>query len=470
MSLRTKLIVVFLVATLAPMAVLLWVTTQLLETSMQYATTAELDELSRSLESTGREVYQQVKEKLQRQRAAGDAPAARFLLEHRGAWPAEVAAFHASPQPERFLLQGQNGERLQLLVRGPDGSVSLFESPIGGLGMNRLARQFTRARGVVERARTLDVRRGLTLTLLAAAAGVYLLSLAILVWIAFRVSKPMRELAGGLSSLASGDFSVRLTGEGPDEAGQAIAAFNDTASHLADSRDKVVHLTRVASWQTLARKMAHEVKNSLTPIRLTMEEIAVRNGSVDAQFLKHASNIVADEVTTLERRVRAFSEFASEPAAARCELNCQSLVEDRLALLRTAHPGVAFELECDRAAAVLADPDLLKGALHNLIENAAHAAGDGGTVRARITESNSEVILEIMDSGPGLSDLARSTLFEPTITFKKDGMGLGLSIARRSIVLCGGSIQHCNGPLGGACFRITLPAAAKLEGASAPHA
>jgi two-component system, NtrC family, nitrogen regulation sensor histidine kinase NtrY len=469
-SLRAKLVVVFLIATLAPMAALLWVTTQLLETSMQYATTAELDELSRSLESTGRELYQQVKDKLYRQRASGAEPAARFLPENRSGWPAEIAAFESSAQHERFLLQGPNGDRLQLLVRQPDGAIALYESPIGGSGMNRLSRQFSRARNLVDRANSLDVRRGLTLTLLAAAAGVYLLSLAILIAIAFRVSRPMRDLAQGLQRLASGDFSVRLSGEGADETGQAIVAFNDTARHLADSQDRVVHLTRVASWQTLARKMAHEVKNSLTPIRLTMEEIGARNGRVDPSFLKQASAIVADEVTTLERRVRAFSDFASEPAAAPCVCSAASLVEDRLALLRAAHPETRFESVIDNTVQFLADPDLMKGALHNLLENAAHAAGPEGIVRVRVAQQDSHAVIEVMDSGPGLTDLARSTLFEPTITFKKDGMGLGLSIARRGVVLCGGAIDHAPGPLGGACFRITLPAVAQPQGAPVVHA
>ena len=93
-----------------------------------------------------------------------------------------------------------------------------------------------------------------------------------------------------------------------------MRAFNRSARELQQSRDRLVHLTRFASWQTLARKMAHEVKNSLTPIRLTMEEIAARSDEHDPRFLEQAAQIVVDEVGTLERRVRAFSEFRRRAA------------------------------------------------------------------------------------------------------------------------------------------------------------
>jgi nitrogen fixation/metabolism regulation signal transduction histidine kinase len=370
----------------------------------------------------------------------------------------EASAFAGSGETEWFATAGVNGEILQYWVRGKDGQISLYERKLG-VGMRRLTDQFTRARGLVDRAQTYDLRRGLTLTLLSTAAGVYFLSLAILVLMAVRVSRPMRDLTRGLQTLASGDLTVRLAGGGPDEAGQAIAAFNETAAQLADSREELVQLTRVASWQTLARKMAHEVKNSLTPIRLTMEEIGARNGSVDAGFLRQASQIVADEVTTLEKRVRAFSDFASEPPAhLRC-MDLNALVEERVAFLRPLHPGVSYDLQLAEGAAATGDPDLLRGVLTNLLENAAHAVGAEGRILTKTFVDGPRTGVAVADSGPGLSELARSTLFEPSITFKKNGMGLGLSIARRSVLLCGGEIEHRESELGGAAFVVTLPGA-----------
>jgi signal transduction histidine kinase len=134
-----------------------------------------------------------------------------------------------------------------------------------------------------------------------------------------------------------------------------------------------------------------------------------------------------------------------------------ALVEERIAFLKSAHPEVTYDVRLapERPTAI-ADPDLIKGVLTNLLENAAEAARPGGTVLASTSVAGSKLNVEVQDSGPGLSAQARSTLFEPTISFKKGGMGLGLSIARRSAGLCGGDIQAFDGELGGAGFRVVL--------------
>src|SRR5205814_165197 len=172
-------------------------------------------------------------------------------------------------------------------------------------------------------------------------------------------------------------------------------AFNRTAGQLEQNRERLVYLTQIASWQTLARKMAHELKNSLTPIRLTVEEILARHPGTERQFMTQAAQIVVSEIESLERRVRAFSEFSAEPA-----------------------------------------------------------------VHLSMVDLNG--VVEVHDSGAGLSAEALKTLFEPTITFKARGMGLGLSIARKDALVCGGDLILVPGKLGGAGFRLILP---KQEGA-----
>jgi signal transduction histidine kinase len=176
-------------------------------------------------------------------------------------------------------------------------------------------------------------------------------------------------------------------------------------------------------------------------------------------FLEQAAQIVADEVNTLEKRVRAFSEFASEPPVLPREVDVNALVEERVAFLRTAHPEVNYEMRLSpEHPTAVADPDLIKGVLTNLLENAAQAAQPNGTVLVATSRLGTRLSIEVHDSGPGLSVQARSSLFEPTISFKKGGMGLGLSIARRSALLCGGDIETVEGELGGAAFRVSLGA------------
>ena len=166
------------------------------------------------------------------------------------------------------------------------------------------------------------------------------LSLALVIYLSVRISRPIQRLTTGLGDLAAGRFDTRLEPTGRDEVGLAIEAFNRTAGQLQRNRDRLVYLTQVASWQLLARKMAHELKNSLTPIRLTVEEIAARQSSADPEFFERAAAIVVDEVTSLERRVRAFSEFAAEPEARPSRLDLDALVRERVDFLRAAHPGV----------------------------------------------------------------------------------------------------------------------------------
>ena len=203
--------------------------------------------------------------------------------------------------------------------------------------------------------------------------------------------------------------------------------------------------------------MAHELKNSLTPIRLTVEEIASRQTQTDRQFMDQAVQLVVDEIETLERRVRAFSEFSSEPEPRPSTLDLNSLVEERVAFLKPGHVEVTYDTRlAESRPQAFADADQVKGILTNLLENAAEAARHVLTVTSVM---DGKVLIEIHDSGPGLSEEASRSLFEPTITFKKRGMGLGLSIARKSALLNGGDIMPVESELGGAGFCVVLPKA-----------
>jgi nitrogen fixation/metabolism regulation signal transduction histidine kinase len=200
------------------------------------------------------------------------------------------------------------------------------------------------------------------------------------------------------------------------------------------------------------------LKNSLTPIRLTVEEILARQPEADAAFLEHAARIVVDEVESLERRVRAFSEFASEPPNHPAALDVNLLIAERVRLLCAAHPEVTYRQDADpNPLFVWADADRVKGILTNLLENAAEAAGAGGVVLSITRMDGRHVVVEVHDSGPGLTAEARSMLFEPSISFKQHGMGLGLAISRKNALVAGGDLAAIDGRLGGAAFQLTLP-------------
>ncbi|HEX5109668.1 MAG TPA: HAMP domain-containing sensor histidine kinase [Vicinamibacterales bacterium] len=457
-GLRTRLIVAFLVATVLPLVATIWIATSLLDRSLGYATTGELDHLSRTLESSVRQFYQREREALRSDALAGRRTPTRYGAARADAWPESVRAFWESGEAERFSLSGSGGDHVDYMRRQPQG-VDVFSRDLGGIHMQALSSEVSRARELAGSIESRDLRRGFTLALLLLIAAVWIVSLVPLIFIAHRVSQPIQRLTAGLTDFAAGDWNRRVESDRRDEVGRAVEAFNHMAEQLQQNRERLVYLTQMSSWQSLARKMAHELKNSLTPIRLTVEEMLARQPSADRAFMDQAAQIVIGEIETLERRVRAFSEFSSEPLARDEVLDVNALVTERIALLKPAHPETDYRHRLDETRPrIHAGADLVKGILTNLLENAAEAAGPGGSVLTMTHAEGGQVIVEVHDSGPGVSAEAARTLFEPTITFKKNGMGLGLSIAKKNALLSGGDVALVEGELGGAAFRVVLPA------------
>jgi two-component system, NtrC family, nitrogen regulation sensor histidine kinase NtrY len=456
-SLRTRLIAAFLVATLVPLGATIWITMSLLERSLGYATTKELDGLSRTFEATVRRFYERERQALERDAKAARLAAITFDMQSGDGAPDAVRTFWESGDAERFTISGTAGDRLEYMTR--DGSrVEVYSRELGGIQLQELGTQLRQARELVASMEGRDLRRGFTLTLLLLVAAVWLVSLAPLLFMAHRISRPIQELTAGLTQFSAGDWNQRLTTTRDDEVGRAVGAFNDMAEHLRRNRERLVYLTQVSSWETLARKTAHELKNSLTPIRLTVEEMVARQPHSDRAFMRQAAQIVIGEIETLERRVRAFSEFASEPPLHAEPLDLNAIVEERVSLLKRAHPDTRYRCTLEAGLPpTLAGADLVKGILTNLIENAAEAAGAGGLVDIFTHMHGADVAVEVHDSGPGLGEEATRTLFEPTITFKKHGMGLGLSIAKKNALRMGGDIGLVDGRHGGAGFRVVLP-------------
>ena len=454
--LDVQLVFVFFAATLAPLFITLWISVSLLDRSLSLSPNNELDETSRALRATGRQLYLQVCQSLKRDAAGGAVPGAFHDAASESAWPSAWREFWESPDPERFVLV--NGDRVDYLLRR-GLRLSVYSAPLPGVHLDRISALYSRSRSILASSTRRDLRRGFSYTLIFLAAAIWILSFAFLVYWARRLSRPIRQLNLALAQVAAGNLKHRVDESAGEEIGAAMRAFNEMAAELERSRDRLVWITRLESWQALARKTAHEVKNSLTPIRLAMEELAVRGAGGGRNFLEQAAQIVVDEVGSLERRVRAFSELASEPPVRPRRLNVNALVEERIAFLRSAHAGVSYSVRlAESRPCAHADEDLLKGILTNLLENAAEAA-PRGKVLATTGATGAEVWIEVHDSGPGLSAQARETLFEPSISFKAGGMGLGLSIARKCAVLLGGDIVPIAGDLGGAGFRVVLPAA-----------
>ncbi|HET7322528.1 MAG TPA: HAMP domain-containing sensor histidine kinase [Longimicrobiaceae bacterium] len=294
---------------------------------------------------------------------------------------------------------------------------------------------------------------------------VALLLAALLVWLAVRsargmarqLSRPTRELVRWSDLVARGE-PLPPPAEGAhaeDEFAVLRDAFRDMAGELESSRERALEAERSRTWMTVARGVAHELKNSLTPLRL-----AARTLERSTQGLPSAREpveVVAAESARLEELARTFSQFGHLPEGPTSDID---LVEMLDYLLRThLPPGVEHRLRAPvDLPHVHGHHDALSRAFANLLLNAAEAVGvEGGTVTVKLTAMDGAVEVRVLDTGPGIAAEHLERLWEPDFTTKSRGTGLGLALVRRTVQAHGGAITARTRPEGGAEFRVVLP-------------
>jgi two-component system nitrogen regulation sensor histidine kinase NtrY len=285
-----------------------------------------------------------------------------------------------------------------------------------------------------------------------------------------RVTRRVALLAQATERVGAGDLSVRVPSDVRDEIGDLTDAFNAMVHDLADSRGRIEYLQRIGAWQEFARRLAHEIKNPLTPIQLAMQEVHRSYRGDDGGYrrrLDDALNIVEEEVATLRRLVGEFSAFAKLPQASLEPADLAEFVRELGRSLATvpeeleAH-GLQIESRADGELPVAIDAMMLKRAVDNLVRNSVQAisvagAADGGRVRVSARREDAAALLTVEDNGPGIPEHARERVFDPYYTTKIEGTGLGLAIAKKVVLEHGGQIECTQSELGGACFVIKLP-------------
>lgn len=316
---------------------------------------------------------------------------------------------------------------------------------------------------------------------LAAYLGfVIALALTVSIVLARRVSKRVLALADATLRVGQGDLAVSVPDDDEDEIGELTRAFNRMVSDLRESRERIDYLSRISAWQDFARRLAHEIKNPLTPIQLAAQEVAQAYRGDDPRFaamLNDARAIIEEEVATLRRLVGEFSSFARLPTADLAEADLCELLRDLKRGLNAiaqdvygevlGEPPVALRLELPSTPVVgHVDAMMLKRCIDNLVRNAMEAiAGEARTGRGHITVSlrpqGETVELSVCDDGPGIPARDRERVFDPYVTTKSTGTGLGLAIVKKVIlehqgrIVCRAATTHPEGR--GTCFVITLP-------------
>jgi nitrogen fixation/metabolism regulation signal transduction histidine kinase len=285
-------------------------------------------------------------------------------------------------------------------------------------------------------------------------------------WISARVTRPIEELAAGARDVAAGHWRAHVQVHSRDEVGQLATAFNEMTRQLSEQREQLVQTERVAAWRELARRLAHELKNPLFPLQLTVENLQRAREQTAEQFDEvffESTATLRAELENLKTIVSRFSDFAKMPTPEFEPVDLNDLVRSAVKLFEpqlapVGRPPITPELYLDeKLPKPQADPILLRRAFENLILNSLDAMPAGGTLTIRTAHREGAVRLEVTDTGEGLSPEECARLFTPYYTTKRHGTGLGLAIVQSVVSDHSGRIEVESAPGAGATFRIELP-------------
>ncbi len=315
-----------------------------------------------------------------------------------------------------------------------------------------------RQRGIERQVDELDRR------VLLAAIAFILLGSAIGYWAAERISDPVSRLTRATRRLAAGDLDAHVLVRTSDELGRLVEAFNGMADDLRRQRTQLERTNRLEAWAEMARQVAHDIKNPLTPIQLNAEHLrrvhVDRGRPLDGLVDECVNNILL-QVRLLRQLASEFSSFASTPQARPAPTPLGPLLDEILAPYIPALAGrITFTHEGAEGLTLQVDRGLLARALTNVIENALHAMPGEGRLAVRAAAADEgRVRLDVVDSGVGMDAAALGRIFEPYFSTKATGTGLGLTTARRNVELNGGTIEVTSAQGVGTTVTMWLPTA-----------
>ena len=300
------------------------------------------------------------------------------------------------------------------------------------------------------------------------AVAFILLGAAIGFWMAERIGDPVQRLTRAARRIAAGDLDARVLVRSADELKRLVEAFNGMADDLKQQRARLERTNRLEAWAEMARQVAHDIKNPLTPIQLSAEHVrrvhrdqgrplgAVVDGCVDA---------ILAQVRLLRQMASEFSSFATTPVPEPAPSDLGELLRE-VAASYAVGLGERIRLHLDVVPdlpLLMIDRVLFARAITNVIENALHAMPSGGDLRISTAASAGEVEVRVADTGIGMDEDAMARIFEPYFSTKAIGTGLGLTIAKRNVEALGGTIGVTSRKGQGTVVVIRLPSAGRAD-------
>jgi two-component system, NtrC family, nitrogen regulation sensor histidine kinase NtrY len=301
--------------------------------------------------------------------------------------------------------------------------------------------------------------------LLVGGAGIFL---AVLLgsWAAARVTRPVEQLAEAARDVTAGNWNASVEVTGHDEVAQLAESFNRMTAELLAQKERLVQTERVAAWRELARRLAHELKNPLFPLQLTVENLIRARSQSPEQFdevFRESSRTLLGEISNLKGIIGRFSEFSKMPLPQLQQTQINDVLR-RVAQLFQAQlqspgrPPITSKVELEENLPEIAvDPELLHRAIANLVLNAMDVMPNGGALTLRSRTDMDKLRIEVADTGSGLTREECQRIFTPYYTSKQHGTGLGLAIVQSVVSDHGGRISVQSEPGKGSTFVIELP-------------
>ena len=302
---------------------------------------------------------------------------------------------------------------------------------------------------------------------LSALINIYLLLLLVALVLALvissRITKPLLLIQERLSLLKLGSRNEFIEWKRNDEIGQLVKQYNQMVAALAESADKLSRSERESAWREMAQQVAHEIKNPLTPMKLSVQHLQrawnEKSGNLDELF-RRISNTMIEQIDTLSNIASEFSNFAKMPRAKNEALRLNEILNSCINLFNDT-PRVKIDYHDDNIErTVMADREQLIRAFSNIIKNSIQSIPESrnGKIDITIKTENGFHIISVTDNGMGISESLQSKIFTPNFTTKTSGMGLGLAMVKSTVDAAGGSIRFETKEGEGTTFSVFLPA------------
>jgi two-component system, NtrC family, nitrogen regulation sensor histidine kinase NtrY len=290
-----------------------------------------------------------------------------------------------------------------------------------------------------------DAQKRILIASAAAAIAGVLISWLLGFLISRRILRPVHALVGGARRIAKGELEHRVSERFTGEIGELVYTFNTMVDDLVVYRRKLVRAERVAAWQEIARRIAHEIKNPLSPIQMSIETLRKAYASEHPEFKEifdESTRAILEEVAALKKIVTEFSDFARLPKPTMAAQDLNVVVESAARLYSNQEGGGSLTLTLSKNLPPVAiDREQIGRVVGNLLSNALWASGPEGRIDLATSVQNDRVVLTVTDKGQGMPAEVLEKVFTPYFTTRRDGTGLGLAIVQRIVEDHGGGIE-----------------------------